>query len=451
MTDAVTTEDLRALRRLDLRGRTLSLRDLRDALPRPRLDVDAAVEVVRPICAEVRDGGAAAAREITKRLDGVEAAALRVDRAQLDAAVAALDADLRAALLAAADRVRRVHEAQRPADVTIAVADGLRVVERWRPVRRVGLYVPGGRVAYPSSVVMNVVPAQVAGVESIVVVSPPQRATGGLPHPAVLAACALLGVTEVYAVGGAQAVALLAYGSGAEQGELVEPVDVITGPGNVYVAAAKRLVRGLVGIDAEAGPTEIAILADATADPHLIAVDLIAQAEHDELATCLLVTTDPALADQVDEWLRRLVPVTRHVDRVRDALRGQGTVVLVDSVDAGLAVVDAFAAEHLEIHTTDAEAVAARVRNAGAIFVGPFAPVSLGDYLAGSNHVLQPAAQRGTPAACRSSRSCGWCTRFPARRMRLPRPRRRSMRWVRPRSWPRTWLPSVPGWGHDDA
>jgi histidinol dehydrogenase len=388
VTDAVTTEDLRALRRLDLRGRTLSLRDLRDALPRPRLDVDAAVEVVRPICAEVRDGGAAAAREITKRLDGVEAAALRVDRAQLDAAVAALDADLRAALLAAADRVRRVHEAQRPADVTIAVADGLRVVERWRPVRRVGLYVPGGRVAYPSSVVMNVVPAQVAGVESIVVVSPPQRATGGLPHPAVLAACALLGVTEVYAVGGAQAVALLAYGSGAEQGELVEPVDVITGPGNVYVAAAKRLVRGLVGIDAEAGPTEIAILADATADPHLIAVDLIAQAEHDELATCLLVTTDPALADQVDEWLRRLVPVTRHVDRVRDALRGQGTVVLVDSVDAGLAVVDAFAAEHLEIHTTDAEAVAARVRNAGAIFVGPFAPVSLGDYLAGSNHVL---------------------------------------------------------------
>lgn len=388
MTDAVTTEDLRALRRLDLRGRTLSLRDLRDALPRPRLDVDAAVEVVRPICAEVRDGGAAAAREITKRLDGVEAAALRVDRAQLDAAVAALDADLRAALLAAADRVRRVHEAQRPADVTIAVAEGLRVVERWRPVRRVGLYVPGGRVAYPSSVVMNVVPAQVAGVESIAVVSPPQRATGGLPHPAVLAACALLGVTEVYAVGGAQAVALLAYGSGAEQGELVEPVDVITGPGNVYVAAAKRLVRGLVGIDAEAGPTEIAILADATADPHLIAADLIAQAEHDELATCLLVTTDPALADQVDEWLRRLVPVTRHVDRVRDALRGQGTVVLVDSVDAGLAVVDAFAAEHLEIHTTDAEAVAARVRNAGAIFVGPFAPVSLGDYLAGSNHVL---------------------------------------------------------------
>lgn len=388
MTDAVTTEDLRALRRLDLRGRTLSLRDLRDALPRPRLDVDAAVEVVRPICAEVRDGGAAAAREITKRLDGVEAAALRVDRAQLDAAVAALDADLRAALLAAADRVRRVHEAQRPADVTIAVAEGLRVAERWRPVRRVGLYVPGGRVAYPSSVVMNVVPAQVAGVESIAVVSPPQRATGGLPHPAVLAACGLLGVTEVYAVGGAQAVALLAYGSDAEQGELVEPVDVITGPGNVYVAAAKRLVRGLVGIDAEAGPTEIAILADATADPHLIAADLIAQAEHDELATCLLVTTDPALADQVDEWLRRLVPVTRHVDRVRDALRGQGTVVLVDSVDAGLAVVDAFAAEHLEIHTTDAEAVAARVRNAGAIFVGPFAPVSLGDYLAGSNHVL---------------------------------------------------------------
>jgi histidinol dehydrogenase len=251
------------------------------------------------------------------------------------------------------------------------------------PVRRVGLYVPGGRVAYPSSVVMNVVPAQVAGVESIAVASPPKAEHSDLPHPAILAACALLGIDEVYAVGGAQAVAMFAYGV---QG--CPAVDLVTGPGNVYVAAAKRLVRGTVGIDAEAGPTEIAILADDSADAAHVAADLLAQAEHDPLAACLLVSTSEALLDDVDRELARLVPSAGHREAVESALSGQSAAALVADVDAGVALVDAWAAEHLEVITRDAVAVAARVRNAGAIFVGAYAPVSLGDYLAGSNHVL---------------------------------------------------------------
>ena len=281
-----------------------------------------------------------------------------------------------------------MHEAQLHADVDIEVAPGGRVRERWVPVRRVGLYVPGGLVAYPSSVVMNVVPAQVAGVESLAVASPPQKDFGGLPHPAVLAACALLGIDEVYAVGGAQAIALFAYGSTDEQGEAIEPVDVVTGPGNVYVAAAKRLVKGVVGIDSEAGPTEIGILADDSANPAYLAADLVAQAEHDELASCLLVTDAPDLLDQVDAELDVQVAATRHVERVRAALSGQSAYVLVDDIEAGLRVVDAWAAEHLEVVTRDAQKIADRVRNAGAIFVGTWSPVSLGDYLAGSNHVL---------------------------------------------------------------
>jgi histidinol dehydrogenase len=250
-------------------------------------------------------------------------------------------------------------------------------------VRRVGLYVPGGLAMYPSTVVMNVVPAQLAGVEDLVVVSPPQKETG-LPDARVLAVCKMLGVTEVYAVGGAQAVAMLAYGT-----EECAPVDLITGPGNVWVTAAKRLVRGVVGIDAEAGPTEIAILADDTADPRHVAADLISQAEHDPLAASVLVTDSERLADRVDAELGEMVPQTKHHERILQALTGpQSGVVLVSNVDQGLEVVDAYAAEHLEIQTRDARAVAMRVRNAGAIFVGPYAPVSLGDYAAGSNHVL---------------------------------------------------------------
>ncbi|HZG93464.1 MAG TPA: histidinol dehydrogenase, partial [Mycobacteriales bacterium] len=269
---------------------------------------------------------------------------------------------------------------------TVHVAPGATVTERWVPVRRVGLYVPGGRVAYPSSVVMNVVPAQVAGVESLALASPPQQQYGGLPHPAILAACALLGVDEVYAVGGAQAVAMFAYGTSE-----CERVDLVTGPGNVYVAAAKRLVKGVVGVDSEAGPTEIAILADDSADPAHLAADLIAQAEHDPLAACLLVTTSSDLLDAVDVELGKQVPATRHRERVEQAFAGQSAHVLVDDIGAGLRVVDSWAAEHLEVITRDAAAVAARVRNAGAVFVGPYSPVSLGDYLAGSNHVLPTA------------------------------------------------------------
>jgi histidinol dehydrogenase len=341
------------------------------------------VDLVRPVCDDVRARGDAAVLDAAERFDGVRPAALRVPREALRAALAALDPAVRDALEEATRRARAVHAAQRRAPVTVEVAPGSRVTETWVPVGRVGLYVPGGRVAYPSSVVMNVVPAQEAGVAALAVASPPRAEHGGLPHPAVLAACELLGVDEVYAAGGAQAVAMLAYGT-----ESCPPVDLVTGPGNVYVAAAKRLVQGIVGIDAEAGPTEVAILADAGADPAYVAADLIAQAEHDTLAACLLVTTSVDLADAVDVELGKQVPATRHTDRVAEALAGQGAVALVGDIDAGLAVVDAWAAEHLEIQTADAAAVAARVRNAGAIFIGAYAPVSLGDYLAGSNHVL---------------------------------------------------------------
>jgi histidinol dehydrogenase len=376
------------LRRIDLRGRTPGTIEIRALLPRAPIDVDSVLESVRPICDDVFKRGANAAREVTRRFDGVELSELRVPARALTDALESLDPSVRAALVEAARRTRLVHLAQLRADVDVEVARGGRVRERWVPVRRVGLYVPGGLVAYPSSVVMNVIPAQVAGVESIALASPPQRAYGGLPHPAVLAACALLGVDEVYAVGGAQAIALLAYGSTAQNGEAVEPVDVVTGPGNVYVAAAKRIVKGVVGIDSEAGPTEIAILADDSADPAHVAADLIAQAEHDELASCLLVTDSADLLDNVDVELGRQVASTQHIDRVKAALAGQSAYVLVDDIDAGIRVVDAWAAEHLEVVTRDAPAVAERIRNAGAIFVGPWSPVSLGDYLAGSNHVL---------------------------------------------------------------
>ena len=368
------------LPRLDLRGRS---DDPRPLLPRARLDVDAAIAIVRPVIDDVRDRGAAAVVELTERFDGVRLSSLRVEADVLQSALRDLDSTVRAALEEAIERARRVHEAQRRTDVTVDVAEGATVTERWVPVGRVGLYVPGGLVAYPSSVVMNVVPAQVAGVPSLAVASPPKAEFDGRPNPAVLAACALLGVDEVYAVGGAQAIAMFAFGV-----EGVAPVDLVTGPGNVYVAAAKRLVRGVVGIDAEAGPTEIGILADDSADPAYLAADLIAQAEHDELAACLLVTPSQTLLDAVDAELAVQVPKTKHRERVETALAGQSAYVLVDDIDQGLRVVDVWAAEHLEVITRDASAVAARVRNAGAIFVGPFSPVSLGDYLAGSNHVL---------------------------------------------------------------
>jgi histidinol dehydrogenase len=371
------------LTRLDLRASTPGRAALAGLLPRAEVDVAAAVTAVTPIVSDVRTRGAAAVVAATARFDGVDRTDVRVEPAELTSALAALDPEVRAALEVAIERVRLVHTAQRRTDVTTQVVAGGTVTERWVPVRRVGLYVPGGLALYPSSVVMNVVPAQIAGVAGIAVASPPQKDTGR-PDARVLATCALLGVDEVYAVGGAQAIAMFAYGAG-----ICEPVDVVTGPGNIYVTAAKRLVRGTVGIDAEAGPTEIAVLADDTADPVHVAADLISQAEHDPSAASILVTPSVALADAVDAELARQVPHTKHAGRVEQALSGpQSGIVLVADLDAGVAVVDAYAAEHLEIQTRDAPEIAARIRNAGAIFVGAFSPVSLGDYCAGSNHIL---------------------------------------------------------------
>jgi len=374
------------LRRLDLSKAPSSPRALRRVLPRAELDVNAALAVVAPIVEQVREHGYAAVRGYTEKFDGVDVAEPRVPAAEVAAALDSLDPAVRDALAESIRRARLVHAAQLREDVTVQVVPGGTVSERFVPVDRVGLYVPGGRAVYPSSVVMNVVPAQTAGVGSLAVITPPQRDFGGRPHPTILAACALLGVDEVYAVGGAQGCALLAFGDDALG---VEPVDVITGPGNVYVAAAKRLLRGVVGIDAEAGTTEIAILADETADPVHVAADLISQAEHDPAAASVLVTDSARLADAVDVEVRRQVALTKHAERVTIALTGpQSATVLVADLEQGLDVVNAYAAEHLEVITADAAARAARVRHAGCVFVGAHSPVSLGDYCAGSNHVL---------------------------------------------------------------
>ena len=379
--------------RTDLRGRRLRARELADALPRPELDVAQAAIAVAPIMDEVRLRGAAALRDLAERFDGVRPEHLRVPAQAIRSAVDGLDATVRAALEESVRRARAVHARQRPADFAVDLGPGAQVRQRWIPVRRVGLYVPGGIAVYPSSVVMNVVPAQEAGVASLAVTSPPQADNGGLPHPTILAACGLLGIDEVYAAGGAQAIAMLAYGAAGEtasDGELLcEPVDVITGPGNQYVTAAKRLVMGIVGIDSEAGPTEIAVLADAGADPRHVAADLISQAEHGPTSASVLVTSSVELADAVEAELPAMVAATKHSARITAALGGpQSGIVLVDDLDQGLAVVNAYGAEHLEIQTADAAAVAERVTNAGAIFVGAYSPVSLGDYMSGSNHVL---------------------------------------------------------------
>jgi histidinol dehydrogenase len=377
------------LNRIDLRGRVPSPAELRAVLPRAEVDIDAALHQVRPVVEAVRDRGTDAVLEYTERFDNVRPATVRVPRGELDRALTELDPGVREALEESIARARRVHADQRRPDVTTQVADGGTVTERWVPVARVGLYAPGGLAVYPSSVVMNVVPAQEAGVGSLVVCSPPQAEFGGLPHPTILAAAALLGVDEVWGVGGAQAVALLAYGGTDTDGAELTAVDMVTGPGNIYLTAAKRMLRGLIGIDTEAGTTEIAILADRTANPVHVAADLISQAEHDTQAASVLVTDSPDLADAVDAELRNRVATTKHSERVEQALRGkQSGVILVSTLDDAVRVADAYAAEHLEIQTADARQLAARIRNAGAIFVGPYAPVSLGDYCAGSNHVL---------------------------------------------------------------
>jgi histidinol dehydrogenase len=380
------------IRRIDLRGPRAP--DYRDVVPRADFDVEAALDVVRPICDAVRRRGVDAITELTARFDGVEQIDITVPKAAMTAALAALDPKVRAGLEESIRRLRTTCEAELEQDVTTEVVPGGTVSQRMVAVERVGLYVPGGVAPLVSSVVMNVVPAQVAGVGSIALTSSPRAESGGLPHPTILAACELLGVEEVYAVGGAQAIAMFAYGAGP-----CRKVDLVTGPGNIYTVSAKRLLKGVVGIDSEAGPTEIAILADDSADPAHVAADLLSQAEHDTLAAAVLVTTSPALADEVEAELDKQVSVTRHVERITAALSGvQSGIVLVDDLEQGLAVVDSYAAEHLEIQTHDAAALARRVRNAGAVFVGPFAPVSLGDYAAGSNHVLPTGG-----CACHSS------------------------------------------------
>ena len=380
------------IRRIDLRGPRVP--DYRDVVPRADFDVEAALDVVRPICDDVRRRGVDAITELTARFDGVEQTDIAVPRAAMTAALAVLDPQVRAGLEESIRRLRMTCEAELEQDVTTQVVPGGTVSQRMVAVERVGLYVPGGVAPLVSSVVMNVVPAQVAGVESIALTSSPRAESGGLPHPTILAACELLGVEEVYAVGGAQAIAMFAYGAGP-----CRKVDLVTGPGNIYTVSAKRLLKGVVGIDSEAGPTEIAILADDSADPAHVAADLLSQAEHDTLAAAVLVTTSPTLADDVEAELDKQVSATRHVERITAALSGvQSGIVLVDDLEQGLAVVDAYAAEHLEIQTRDAAALARRVRNAGAVFVGPFAPVSLGDYAAGSNHVLPTGG-----CACHSS------------------------------------------------
>jgi histidinol dehydrogenase len=388
------------IRRVDLRGRVAAgeVSDLRaevNALvPRAVFDVEKALDVVRPICLDVRHRGLEAIREYGEKFDHVRVEDLRVPADALKTALEELDPEVRSAVEESIRRVREVSQDELTADVASEPAPGGRVTQRFVPVQRVGLYVPGGRAPLASSVVMNVVPAQVAGVPSLAVASPPQKDFGGLPHPTILAVCALLGIEEVYAMGGSQAIAGFAYGFDG-----CKKVNLITGPGNIYVVAAKRLLIGEVGIDSEAGPTEIAILADDTADPVHVAADLISQAEHDPMAAGVLVTPSEALAAQVEAQLELQVATTWHQDRVTEALNGQqSAVVLVDDLDQGTAFVDAYAAEHLEIQTADAEERAGLINNAGAIFIGSWSPVSLGDYCAGSNHVLPTAG-----CACHSS------------------------------------------------
>ncbi|MHC6595075.1 histidinol dehydrogenase [Arthrobacter sp. C152] len=378
-------------RTIDLRGRSMSLAALRAAVPRAQGQTMAdAEEKVLDIISAVRGRGFAALAELARTFDGVEQDHPLVPAEAIAGALAGLDPAVRTALEESISRARKFADGQRPRNVDVELGDGAVVSQNWVPVARVGLYVPGGLAVYPSSVIMNVVPALAAGVESIALASPPQKAFGGLPHPTILAAAALLGITEVYAIGGAQAIAAFAYGvDGNAHGPSLEPVDVVTGPGNIFVATAKRLVKGVVGIDSEAGTTEIAVLADDSAQPALVAADLVSQAEHDPKAASVLITDSEDLVNAVRAELDRQAATTKHAARVREALSGpQSGAVLVDGLEQGIAACDAYAAEHLEIMTRDAAAVAARIRNAGAIFVGDYSPVSLGDYCAGSNHVL---------------------------------------------------------------
>lgn len=371
----------------DLRGRPA---DARTVVPRAAQNVSATVDAVTPILQQVRREGVGALMELSEKFDGVRPPSVRVPEHVMTSALDELDDAVRAALETLITRAREVHTAQLPAASKVSPGPDAQVSNRWVPVDRVGLYVPGGQAVYPSSVVMNVVPAQVAGVRSLAITSPPQKDFGGWPHPTILAAASLLGVDEVYAVGGAQAIGMFAYGAHDEAGDVVvPPVSLITGPGNIFVATAKRQVQGTVGIDAEAGPTEIMVLADDTAQANLVAADLISQAEHDELAAAVLVTDSMDLAERVLSEVRTQGSATHHIERVRKSLSGsQSAVLVVDTMEKAVEIANAYGAEHLEIMTGDDAVMAEQITNAGAVFIGPYTPVSLGDYGAGSNHVL---------------------------------------------------------------
>ncbi len=383
------------MRFVDLRGQRLSKAGYTNALPRATLDVAKAMKLIEPILVRVKNGNESDLIALSQEFDGVAPQSIKVPRAELTKALKELDPEIRTALEVSAQRIRKVHNDQSRGETTTRVVDGGTVTEKWIPVDRVGLYVPGGRAVYPSSVMMNVIPAQIAKVQSIAVASPPQSEFGGLPHPTILATCELLGVTEVYAIGGAQAIALFAHG----MKDLCEKCDLVTGPGNIYVAAAKRALRGIIGIDSEAGPTEIAIVADESAIAADVAADLISQAEHDVIAAAILITNSSQLIEDVENELAIRVARTKHSQRITEALSGiQSACVLVDSVEQALDVANAYAAEHLEIQTRNSAKDSEKIRNAGAVFIGRYSPVSLGDYSAGSNHVLPTGG-----CACHSS------------------------------------------------
>jgi len=387
------------MRVVDLRTRHLTKRGYQELLPRAPLDINSALETVNPIIESVKNGDESTLLALSEKFDGVAPRSLRVPQEVIEKALSELDSQLRSIIVEAIRRVRIVHRDQQRGTNSTKVVDGGEVTERWVPVDRVGLYVPGGKAVYPSSVIMNVVPAQIAGVSSIAIASPAQRDNDGWPHQTILATCALLGVKEIYAMGGAQAVAAFAYGIRNKDEEIISPVDLVTGPGNIYVAAAKRALRGVIGIDSEAGPTEIAIVADETAIADEVASDLISQAEHDTIAAAILITDSIRLSEEVQDRLAVRVAKTRHSERIKEALSGiQSAIVLTENLEQSLDIANAYAAEHLELVVRDPQGASMKIRNAGAVFLGRFSPVSLGDYLAGSNHVLPTGG-----CACHSS------------------------------------------------
>ncbi len=386
---------IEVIRTLDLTGRkidqSLDSSWVNQAVPRASLDITTAIEQIRPLLDEVRDRGESAVVEATVNRDGVDPRPILVSKTELDAALDQLNPELRQAIETSISRVRAVSRATLPNPVSVELAPGALVSQRWVPVDSVGLYVPGGKAVYPSSVVMNVVPAQVAGVPRIALTSPAQAAFGGRPHPTVLATAALLGVEEVYCMGGPAAISAFAFGLPTVP---LAPVAMVTGPGNIFVAAAKRALRGVIGIDSEAGTTEILVIADSSAEAKLIAYDLISQAEHDEAAASVLVTDSAELVEQVRIELTAGLAKTHHRERVAQALAGQqSALVLVSDLDDAIAFANLYATEHLEIQVRDPQSVLARITNAGAIFLGANSPVSLGDYMAGSNHVLPTGQQ----------------------------------------------------------